>query len=1188
MRGPLLVICRSLSLFLLSVKSPIMSKYVLYDLFSYGILAYSVTILISYIFIAGFAISQVRSYLRKNSFTDYSLLASSPYAPSVSILAPAYNEELNIVDNVRSLLSINYNHLELIVINDGSKDNSMNQLIEAYDLHLVQPKYNSSIRTKNILGIYKSRNPVYNKLVVIEKENGGKADALNAGINLAGNKYIVCIDVDCILEQDALLKLVKPFMEETTKKVIAAGGVIRIANSCVFENGKLVEVKLPKQFLPCVQTLEYIRAFLLARMAWSRLNGLLIISGAFGAFDCEIVKEVGGYSTNTVGEDMELVVRMRRYMEERKTSYKVAYIPDPLCWTEAPASWKILGRQRNRWTRGTIETLKTHRKLFFNPNYGVLGMLSYPYWFFYEFLAPIIEFIGVLGFIFFMLTGMINWPFFLALLGFILLFGWLYSVFAILMEVLTYNQYKKKGEVAKLLLTAVGEPFFFHPFVIWSAIKGNIDFLRKQNSWGVMTRQGLHANQQKNLAASDNKNAAVFENAAEEEETFLQQLKNGVREAAVYTVLLLVAMIFIKVYELVRNIQLHGVPEFLNHIIGIGFLNELSFVLNIAILPSFIFTLVYLFHKKTARFLFVLFSVLMVIIQAALSQYFLETLVPLGADLWNYSFAEIKQTVLAAGSITITTVLFTLFTIAGTALSFTFIPRKLKFCFTISFALLILCVTGGVFSIASVTNNLKPGQEFSNNLALNKSYYFYKSSLDHFYSNHQPDIKPIPIEDSNSNHEANLQPMVDSNRSGFQYVDETHYPFLHTVDTAADVLSPFFNTKSAPPDIVFIAVEGLGRAFSNKDAYLGSFTPFLDSLSGKSLYWSNFLSAGGRTFAMLPSVFGSLPYAKNGFLELANKMPAHESLLSFLKKEGYKTSFYYGGNSSFDHMSDFIRMNGATVYDQKTFSSSYQQMPSNSEGFSWGFGDEEVFRKYNEVNSKETKPSCSVVLTLSTHSPFLIKNEDEYLRLFEQRMQTLGFDEAKKEEHRHYKNQYATILYMDNAVRNFIASYSKRADFGNTIFIITGDHRMPEIPMSTKIDRYHVPLIIYSPLLKENKHFGSVSTHLDITPSLISFLSHQYHFPMPSQATWLGSGLDTTGAFKNTHAYPLMQTKNDINDFIMDDYFLNGDDLYKISNNMNIDPINDEAEKNKLKNAFAKFRQKNNMFINGSPLQPDK
>ena len=188
---------------------------------------------------------------------------------------------------------------------------------------------------------------------------------------------------------------------------------------------------------------------------------------------------------------MELVVRMRRYMEEKKLPYKVAYIPDPLCWTEAPASYKILGRQRNRWTRGTIETLKLHKKMFFNPSYGLLGMLSYPYWFFFEFLAPLIEFTGFIALVIFSVLGFMDWPFFFALLGFILSFGFLYSVFAILMEVLTYNQYRKRKEIFSLILTAFLEPFVFHPFVVWSAVRGNIDFIRKKKSWGEMTRQGF-------------------------------------------------------------------------------------------------------------------------------------------------------------------------------------------------------------------------------------------------------------------------------------------------------------------------------------------------------------------------------------------------------------------------------------------------------------------------------------------------------------------------------------------------------------------------------------------------------------------------------------------------------------------------------------------------------------------------
>jgi len=456
-----------------------------------GLFFYSIVLLLFYIFIGLYSIGETRKYLHKNNFTDYRLLAASEHSPSVSIIAPAFNEGQTIVENVRSLLSIYYSNLELIIVNDGSKDDSLQKLIDVYQLEKIDFFVRYQIKTKNVRGVYKSKNPAFKKLIVVDKENGGKADALNAGVNISNNDYIICIDVDCILEQDAILKLIKPFLEQTQEKIIAVGGVIRIANSCEIKDGKLEKVHLPKAYLPRMQALEYIRAFLLARMAWSRLNGLLLISGAFGAFDKDVVIKCGGYNHNTVGEDMELVVRMRRYMEEKKQPYKVTFIPDPLCWTEAPSSFLILGRQRNRWMRGTIETLGMHKKMFYNPRYRLLGMLSYPYWFFFEMMAPIIEFFGVVVFIIMASMGIVEWPIFFSLLLFIISFGFLYSSFAIFMEVITYNQYKKRTDILKLLLTSFSEPFIYHPFIVWASIRGITDLLRKKKNWGEMTRQGF-------------------------------------------------------------------------------------------------------------------------------------------------------------------------------------------------------------------------------------------------------------------------------------------------------------------------------------------------------------------------------------------------------------------------------------------------------------------------------------------------------------------------------------------------------------------------------------------------------------------------------------------------------------------------------------------------------------------------
>ena len=456
-----------------------------------GIFVYAIAIFISYIIMSIISGFEMIRYMRKNSFVDYSAIISSPYAPPVTILAPAYNEGNTIVENIRSLLSIHYSDFEVIVINDGSKDDSLEKIIAQYQLEKVDYMVNYIIPTKPVRGIYKSTNKAYSKLLVIDKENGGKADSLNAGINISNKKYFAGIDVDCILEEDALLKMVKPILEDSENRVIATGGVIRIANSCKVKDGKMVEINLPKNLIARFQVLEYTRAFLMGRMAWSRLNGLLLISGAFGVFDREIVVKSGGYDHNTVGEDMELIVRMRRYMIENELKYRIVYIPDPLCWTEVPDNLKVLSRQRDRWTRGTMETLFNHMTLFFNPKYGNLGMLGHPYWFFFEWLAPIIETIGVFYFILVFAMGNPDWPFFFLLLGFTYLFAVTYSAWAILFEEFTFARYRRKRDVFRLLIISLIEPLFYHPINVWFALRGNFHYLIGNISWGKMEKKGF-------------------------------------------------------------------------------------------------------------------------------------------------------------------------------------------------------------------------------------------------------------------------------------------------------------------------------------------------------------------------------------------------------------------------------------------------------------------------------------------------------------------------------------------------------------------------------------------------------------------------------------------------------------------------------------------------------------------------
>lgn len=456
------------------------------------ILIYSALLFATYFLLSAFSAMDIQKYMRRNSFIDYRDILTAPSAPSISIIAPAYNESKNIVENVRSLLNIHYVNFEVIIVNDGSKDDTLQLMIDAYELEAAPVAIEQKLASKPIVAVYKSKIPSLGRLTVIDKVNGGKADALNAGINISRYGIFAAIDVDCILEYESLLKMVKPFMEQTeSDKVIAVGGVVRIANSCEVNEGKIIRVNLPDQILPRIQVLEYIRAFLLGRMAWSRLNGLILISGAFGMFDKKIAIDCGGYNHRTVGEDMELVIRMRRYMEERKKKYKVVYLPDPLCWTEAPSSLKILSKQRNRWTRGTAETLWIHRKLIFNPRYHFLGMISMPFWFLFEWLAPIVEMTAFLYLIMMAFLGILNLELFITLFCLIYVFAIMYSTAAILFEELSFHQYKRKRDIFRLLGTAFIEPLIIHPLTVYYAIRGNLDLMTGVKNWGEMTRAGF-------------------------------------------------------------------------------------------------------------------------------------------------------------------------------------------------------------------------------------------------------------------------------------------------------------------------------------------------------------------------------------------------------------------------------------------------------------------------------------------------------------------------------------------------------------------------------------------------------------------------------------------------------------------------------------------------------------------------
>lgn len=644
----------------------------------------------------------------------------------------------------------------------------------------------------------------------------------------------------------------------------------------------------------------------------------------------------------------------------------------------------------------------------------------------------------------------------------------------------------------------------------------------------------------------------------------------------------LIVLLVLRLLEWLLNGFSHQFPGESLVFFGSVLSADLVFFCKVNLLLLIIFIPFAWWRLKAATIMFRIVAVLATIIYLMLIQYFNSTLVPLGADLYGYSWNEIKLTVGASGKLNIWTILLMLLLIGGIILALIFISKKIRPGRTFSFAACLLILVTAFFSFSSAFSPHLFNNEYENNLAANKLDYFLDASYAHFFPEEQEtDIYADSyIGDYGDNSEK-------SNIASFNYIDEKAYPFLHA-DSTEDVLSSFLNKSASPPNIVILLVEGLGRAFTNEGAYLGNFTPFVDSLSQHSLYWENCLSGGGRTFAVLPTVLGSLPFGKNGFNELGNNMPKQLSLMSLAKKNGYRTSFYYCGDASFDNMDIFLRkQNVDQIKDKKTFPAGYTQLPANN-GFSWGYGDKELFHYfYADQPQQNSKPSLQVLLTVATHSPFLINDQAQYNQRVEQRMNELQLTDAQKSERRQYLPQFASILYADDALQGFFAKAKEQPGYNNTVFIITGDHRMPEIPMITKIDRYHVPLIIYSPMLQRTARFQSVSTHFDIGPTLLAYLKNTYAIQAPSMQSWMGSGLDTARNFRNIHAIPLMQTKTDLIDFVMGQYHLNGQDVYRLNNTLNEERVTDGPVIESMKGAFGKFQQKNQQFIQGAKLIPD-
>jgi len=426
---------------------------------------------------------------RDDENAGWEILRSRSALP-ISIIVPAYNEGNTIRENVMALLALHYPDLRIIVVNDGSSDNTAETMVKEFDMvetYLVRDT--ETISHKPIRNIYRSH--IYPSLLFIDKENGKKADAINVGLTCVRTPLFCVIDADSLLEPTALLKAVRPFME-TSDNVIAVGGTVGIVNGCTIKNGQVLDYKLPKSFLARLQVVEYIRAFLMARLAASRKGSLAIISGAFGIFRRDVAVAVGGYDTTTVGEDMELVLKMHRHMLESKTPYAVRYVPEPVCWTEAPESLMFLSNQRTRWQRGALECLSRHRKMIFNPRYGRLGMITLPTFVLVDLVSPIAEILGYLLMLLFVLLGWLDPRYFIAITTVIFSYGVLVSVLSLLLEQDEIERFSRPRDIWHVLITAVIENFGFRQLCSIWRIQGLVQHFRGMKpTWGTMERRGF-------------------------------------------------------------------------------------------------------------------------------------------------------------------------------------------------------------------------------------------------------------------------------------------------------------------------------------------------------------------------------------------------------------------------------------------------------------------------------------------------------------------------------------------------------------------------------------------------------------------------------------------------------------------------------------------------------------------------
>ena len=637
-----------------------------------------------------------------------------------------------------------------------------------------------------------------------------------------------------------------------------------------------------------------------------------------------------------------------------------------------------------------------------------------------------------------------------------------------------------------------------------------------------------------------------------------------------------VLILFLRAGQWISLSMLHSLPADVWLLAWHGFLQDITLWLILSWLLLLPFLLLSLLKKWIGITFFALVFLIAALMEWGLFQYFTIVLTPLDQVVFSYTMREMMTITLSSVEVNLLTFLPFILIILLTVFLIR-ITRNMRIPRVVIMLFFLIALSAPFLRKTVSPDEDECRNRFEYYLATNKLAYLVEK-VNQYLSLSAQQAKDVTIEAAARRYQAA--------HPEFQFTG-TRYPFLHA-DRAPDVLSPFFNLGKEKPNLVFIIVESLSSCFIGNNPIYGSFTPFLDSLAGHSLFWNNFLSTSDRTFNVLPAIFGSLPPGDPTFVNQVTKIPYHFSLIRYLRENGYHTSFFYAGDPAFNYMEDFLKRQ-ETDYILRSFGPRYQKVKALNDGYHWGHADADLYsRSFEVMDSLPASPRLDIYLTLSLHSPFIPPNQEYYMAQMDNRLKAIDPAMPTRADIERYKNIFATVLYTDDALKGLIEGWKKRPGYQNTIFIVTGDHGLPELNLHrfSGLAHYSVPLFIFSPMLKRSAQLRSVSSHLDITPSLLAMMRANHNIKTRSIAPWMGTGIDTAAAPRNMHTLPFILNNKEINEYVDKSFYLDKNKLYNILPELWIKDTACQAIQQRMIRELADFKTLNTYVTKQNRLVP--